>query len=373
MQTKNIFITAAVIVALLATGAESQIVYQQPASSILKFHYNNWSLDVPGGEKTVISQYTFAFSGFLPLRDNFEARYYLASGSNNLDMGSEEADISGLGDLRIQLSHSFVKDQVLLSAGVNLPTGKRKLDPVDERAIIEFLSYDFLSLPMRRYGEGLGFNLQAGGAKEIGSFKYGVSAIYDYCGTYQPYSGSGDYDPGDAFTLAGTANTRIGKITYSADAGFSLFTTDQLDDEDIYKQAPQFNARLMAVRPFEKYTGTIGVRMIIRGRNKRYSLSDGVIESQLKKYGDEFDSFLRLAYNLGKGTSLAGIAGMRQIMTSEEYLGKSSIYHFGVDFNRNLSERFNLDLGLIYHMGSTELDDIDIRGLQIAGGIRFAY
>ncbi|MBN2183976.1 MAG: hypothetical protein JW746_01480 [Candidatus Krumholzibacteriota bacterium] len=373
MQTKKIILPVIFILSVLASSAESQIVYQQPGSSILKFHYNRWTLDDPSGTENIILQRTVIFSGFLPLRDNFEARYYIAQGYNNLDYGSGETDISGLSDLRIQMSHSFVKDQILLSAGVNLPTGKRELDPVTDRAIIEFLSFDFLSLPMRRYGEGLGFNLQAGGAKEAGRFKYGLSAVYDYCGKYEPYSDGGDYDPGDAISANATAAATIRKIDYSGDIGFSVFGTDQLDGDNIYKQGPQFNARLMAVYPADKYSATFGIRMILRGRNKRYSVTDGVIDSQLKKYGDEFDSFLRIAYNVGKGSQLAGLVGMRQILTSEEYLGKSSIYHFGADFNKSFSERFSLDLGLIYHTGSTDYDDIDIRGIQVAGGLRVAY
>ena len=197
--------------------------------------------------------------------------------------------------------------------------------------------------------------------------------MYDYCGTYEPYSDYGDYDPGDAFAVNATANTVIRKINYSGDMGFSMFGTDQLDDEKIYKQGPQFNARLMAVYPTDKYSATFGFRMIIRGRNKRYSVTDGVIDSQLKKYGDEYDSFFRIAYNVGKGSQLGGLVGMRQILTSEEYLGKSSIYHFGADFNKSISDRFRFDLGLIYHIGSTDYADIDIRGIQLAGGLRVAY
>ena len=373
MQTKKIILPVVIMLAVLTSAAESQIVYRQPGSSILKFHYNNWSLDGPAGREDVISQRTLTLSGFLPLRDNFEARYYIASGYNNLDTKSGEVDISGLSDLRIQMSHSFVKDQILLSAGVNLPTGKRELDPGNDRAIIEFLSHDFLSLPLRRYGEGFGFNLQAGGAKEAGRFKCGLSAVYNYCGTYEPYSKRGDYDPGDAISLNATTTTAIGKINYSGNFGFSIFGTDQLDDDKIYKQAPQFNTRLMAAYPAEKYTATLGFRIIIRGRNKRYSLTDGIIDSQLKKYGDEFDSFFRIAYNVGKGSHLAGLIGMRQILTSEEYLGRSSIYHFGADFNKSFSDRFSFDLGIIYHTGSSDRDNLDIKGIQIASGLRIAY
>ena len=167
--------------------------------------------------------------------------------------------MSGLGDLRLQLAHSFSRDRLLLSAGLNLPTGKRELDPDGERRIIEFLSRDYLSLPLRRYGEGFGFNLQAGGATELGPFKCGLSGVYDYCGSYKPYEGSGDYDPGDAVSLNATAGVSSGRIEYAGDVGFSFFGTDALDGENIYKQAPQFSARLMATlarRKIRRHAGS---------------------------------------------------------------------------------------------------------------------
>ncbi len=373
MQTKKIIIAAIISLSVLASSARGQIVYQQPGSSALKFHYNNWTLEDPSGTEYSILQRTLTLTGFVPIRENFEARYYMAQGYNRLDYVGEEMDISGLGDLRVQFSHSFIKDQVLLSAGINLPTGKKGLDPITDRTIIEFLSFDFLSLPMRRYGEGLGFNLQAGGAKEAGRFKLGLSAVYDYCGKYEPYSDGGDYDPGDAISANATARTKLKKFDCSADIGFSVFGTDRLDGDDIYKQGSNFNARLMATYPADKYSATFGIRMIIRGRNKRYSVTDGVIDSQLKKYGDEFDSFLRVAYNFGKGSQLAGLVGMRQILESEEYLGKSSVYHFGADLSRSLSDNVSFDVGAIYHIGSTDYNDIDISGIQFSGGLRVSY
>ncbi len=316
---------------------------------------------------------TLGLSGFVPLRDNFEARYQIVSGYNNLDAYGAQTNMSGLGDLRLQLAHSFSRDKLLLSAGLNLPTGKRELDPDGERRIIEFLSRDYLSLPLRRYGEGFGFNLQAGGAAGLGPFKCGLSGVYDYCGSYKPYEGSGEYDPGDAFSLNATAGTTSGRIEYAGDFGFSFFGTDALDGASIYRQAPQFSTRLMATRHGEEYSTTLGMRMILRGRNRRYDPTDGAIESQLKKYGDEFDVFLRVARTLGAGWKIGALVGTRQILSSEEELGRSSLLNFAVDLGKDLSRNLGLDLGVMYYTGSADGGDVDIGGLQMSGGLRVSH
>jgi hypothetical protein len=373
MRNKTIIAAILALASLFAAEAACQIVFDQPGSFAMKFNYSGWSLDPASGPKESISQMAFGLSGFVPIRDNFEARYQIVSGYNNLDMSGTQTDMLGLGDLRLQFAHSFSKDRLLLSGGFNLPTGKRELDSGGERRIIEFLSRDYLSLPLRRYGEGFGFNLQAGGAAERGPFKCGMSGVYDYCGSYKPYAESGEYNPGDAFSLNATAGATSGRIEYAGDIGFSFFGTDALDGREIYRQAPQFSTRLMATLPGERYSTTLGMRMILRGRNKRYDLIDGAIDSQLKKYGDEFDVFIRVARTLGADWKIGGLIGTRQILSGEEDLGKSSLLNFAVDLGRDLSRNLGLDLGVMYHTGSTDGGLLDIGGFQISGGLRVSY
>jgi len=373
MRNKAIIAAILALSPFLAGEAAGQIVFGQPGSVALNFNYSDWSLDPGSGAKEDLSQTAVGLSGFMPIRDNLEVRYQLFSGFNDLSAGGAETDLSGIGDLRLQLAHSFSKDRLLLSAGLNLPTGKRELDPDDERPVIEFLSRDYLSIPLRRYGEGFGFNLQAGAASELGPINVGVSAVYDFCGAYKPYEGVGDYDPGDALSLNATAAAAAGRIRYACDIGYSFFGTDALDGDDIYRQSPQFSARLTVSLPGDRYGATLGARAVLRDRNKRYSLIDGAIESQLKKYGDEYDVFLRLSRALGAGWTIGGLIGTRQILESEEELGRSSLLNAALDLGKDLSKNLGLDLGVMYHTGSTDDGDTDVSGLQISGGLKVSY
>ncbi|MCK4538967.1 MAG: hypothetical protein KAV42_09250 [Candidatus Krumholzibacteria bacterium] len=369
-------ITISVILALVlisSSTVHAQIIYGQPGSAGLKFYYSSWNLEDQDGLTQDISQGTLDLSGFIPLKENLEARYQILSGFNTLEYGDAEDDLSGLGDLRIQISRSFSRDKYLLSAGVNLPTGSRELNAEEERRIVEFLSYDFLTLPMRRFGEGLGFNIQAGAATELGRFKCGLSAVYDFLGSYSPYEETGDYDPGDAISVNATANTMSGKVSYTGNFGFSIFGTDALEDDDIYKQAPQFNARIMAVIPGQKYTTTIGTRLVIRGRNKRYSLTEGVIDSQLKKYGDEIGGFVRLSFTGWKAWNIGTMAGIRQIMANEEEFDASTVFNLGLDLSKAINDRLTFDTGMIYYTGSADGGEIDMSGFQMSGGISLSY
>jgi len=98
-----------------------------------------------------------------------------------------------------------------------------------------------------------------------------MSAVFDYTGSFTPYEGVGDYNPGDAFSTTATAALTAGGIDFTGDVGFSLFGTDALDDADIYRQAPCFTTRIQAVIPRDRYSATLGTMMILRGRNERYN------------------------------------------------------------------------------------------------------
>jgi hypothetical protein len=373
MRTRTIVAAILALASMSAAPASGQIVFDQPGSFALKFNYGAWSLDPAAGADENLSQTSLALSGFVPIRENFEARYQILTASNDLETGYADENMSGLGDLRIQLAHSFAKDRALLSAGLNLPTGARELDPDGERRIVEYLSRDYLSLPLRSYGAGFGFNLQAGGAAELGPFTCGLSAVYDFLGAYKPYDGVGDYDPGDAISVNATATASSGRIRYTGDLGFAVFGTDALDGADIYRQSPQFSARLAAALSGGTYGAELGLRMIVRGRNERYSTATGAIESELKQYGDEFDVFLRVARPLGKDWKLGALVGTRQIMESEEALGRSSLLNVGADLGRNLSRNLGLDLGFMYYTGSTDGGETGIGGLQASAGLRVSY
>ncbi len=375
MRTNNIPHLLFLAIILLSTTAFGQIIYQQPASANLGFQYHSWELSdsLYIDDSETLTQIIIPLSGFMPIRDNFEARYYIANASNELETSDGTIKkLSGMSDFRIQLSHSFSDDRYLASLGINLPTGKQKLDTLEERDLIEFLSRDYVGFPLRRYGEGLGVNMMLGGAKQFGRFKCGLSALYQYSGEYEPYLDRGKYNPGDIFSITANTNVIYDKIVYTADFVMTTFGRDQLDGADIYKSANSFDSRITATFHDEPYLTQIGIRMIFRGRNNRYNLFTGLLESQLKKYGNEFQAFALVKYLTSGNLYITAHISTRKISASEEDLTRSSVFDFGLNFTKAISKNINLDIGGVYHTGSTKDDKIDINGFQLSTGLSVA-
>ncbi|MBD3402003.1 hypothetical protein GF420_03835, partial [candidate division GN15 bacterium] len=159
-------ITIAVVLMLClfaGTTARAQIVYGQPASGDLQLTYYSWTVTQGETERT-ISQLAFPLTGFVPAGENFDITLYAANASTTLDVDDGEQSLSGLSDVRVQANRAFADDQLLLSAGVNLPTGKTALDLEEEYFVLQALSQNYLEFPVRRYGEGFGFNVLLAGA-----------------------------------------------------------------------------------------------------------------------------------------------------------------------------------------------------------------
>ena len=221
METKRLLAIGAfaLILLLSASNGYSQIVLGQSGTGNTGFAITNWKLDF-GDSTHQIDQFWVPLSGFVPLGDNTEARVFLATANSDLTRASKEYKLAGLSDLRMQFSRSYAEDRYLISAGANLPTGKAQLQITDAIPVLDMLAESFLEFPMRRYGEGFGFNVLLGTARHWGKGNVGLSVRYEYLGSYKPYKAGDstvvdDYNPGDLLNIL-----RLHQCQYSIDHPF---------------------------------------------------------------------------------------------------------------------------------------------------------
>ncbi|MEW5923611.1 MAG: hypothetical protein AB1746_06455, partial [Candidatus Zixiibacteriota bacterium] len=247
-----IYILPFVLAIMAAPQLYGQIIYDQPGAGSVRMIYSHWKVDAGDGETTV-NQLAVPVTGFVPLRDNFEAQFYMANASNKLSVIDSDTTLSGFSDFRIQVNKSMAEDRVLFSGGINLPVGTKKLEPTTDRAVIEILSADYLSFPIRRYGEGFGFNALIGGAAILGDTRWGIGMMYQFNGSYDPYEGEGSYDPGDLFGINVSFSKSFEKTALSGDFILSSFGEDKMGDEAVYDGSSQLDMRLRTILTEKKY------------------------------------------------------------------------------------------------------------------------
>jgi hypothetical protein len=368
---KAILSILAVVVIGMAASAAGQIVYGQPTSGYLRMIYSHWNQKNTYGS-TSIDQITTPLNGFVPLQENTELRFYAASVSASAKVYGTKYDLSGLTDMRLQLNQSLSDDRLLLSLGLNLPTGKKGLSVTDNRPVMEILTQNYLSFPIRRLGEGFGVNMLAGAAASSGNLRYGATVSYQINGAYEAYKGEGNYNPGDAFSASASAESKNDDWSFLGDATFMTFSTDKVDGKKVFKQSTEFDLHAATAYKSEAYTFNGDVGYLIRGRNTRYDSTEAVFD-QLKIYGNEFYLSGRLAYSVNPQWYVAPLGELRLIAADEYYLGSAHTLGFGAEVGRSIGQGTGLAVGFKYNTGSADGGNIDLSGVQLSLGLTAAF
>ncbi|MEW6411695.1 MAG: hypothetical protein AB1483_04375 [Candidatus Zixiibacteriota bacterium] len=366
----KIIITTALLVLLICAAAtvQSQIVFGQKPSGNPQLVYTHWKLDFGDGLETTVSQSYIPVSAFVPIQDNLEAQIYMATSSSSAEYSGFDNSVSGLSDARIQISRSFSEDHILISGGINVPIGKKKLDFMENWSVIELLSQDFLEFPVRSLGEGFGFNLLVGGATMLGDARVGGGITYQFKGEYEPYAETGDYDPGDIIAINAGGDITKGKMTWVTNVVFTTYTADKQDGLKTFKQSQQIAVSVSGAHIDTPHDISGYLSYVIRGDNSFYSDSEALL-SQYKLYGNEFSAGANAIFNLANRWAVGPSAGIRLIAENELTLGSTDIFNFGGSVSKQIGENLSADGGFKYFTGNVNDNLIDLSGYQFHLGL----
>ena len=349
----------------------AQITFGAPTSVGTGMNYYFWRLDSGASGKTEYSQLVIPMNGFVPIKENFEILFYAVGSTNDLDAAAQQTGLTGAGDIRLQANHSFSDDHLILSFGLNVPTGKHRLDYNTDTTMLQILSRNYLEFGMRRFGQGFGANALIGGAFMVGQFRGGVGVLFEYTGDYHPYRGLGQYNPGDFVSLtAGLDRTFAGSMLYG-DVTVTLYTPDQFEDTKTFKQSPESHFRVGARYHTGQFQGSVRFSYLWRGRNTQYD-SDETIEQQFQLFGNEFRAQLDLTRYFGRGWAITPSSEIKIIARNEgvgiSQQGSSHYVGLGATLAKTLPSGITLSAGTKYFTGSANSGAIAIDGVQIFTG-----
>ncbi len=330
--------------------------------------FQSWKITDSAGEKT-IDQWTVPINGVIPLQNDFELLFYAAGSANTLNANVNDYDLNGISDVRLQVHRAFAEDLIIIGAGVNLPTGKRDLDFTVDTMIVNQLSENFLSFPLRRFGQGFGFNLMSGVAGALGEFNASAGILYEFTGEYDPYQDQGRYNPGNLFTATISLSRVFEKLALSGNLLMTFYGADRFDDKKVFEQNTRLSFRLGSSYSAKAYRASLSLGYLLRGRNTRYG-GDEVIIEQLQLFGDEFSARGSLDFWLENGWSVGPTAELR-LVSGDELIGplrfgSSEIYGFGGSVQKRISDGLNVRVKGLYHTGSADDNKLDVSGLSLS-------
>lgn len=355
-------ILALVLVAAFAIPISAQIVADAPTEGRTGVTYTHWKVEYDTSEVT-LSQTWIPISVFLPIQENLEAQVFFSTASSSVDAGFADARVTGLGDLRLQLNKSVMEDQVLLSLGMSVPTGKTELDLGAESTLLQILAESYLDVPSRRWGEGLGLNFLVGGAQQWRGLSLAASIAYWYSGAYTPYEGYDDYNPGDVFRVVARAQRPGDEVTWSGGLAYAYYGTDKVDGDETFRQSPYLQLYGGLDYRRDEMRMSHYLRFTVRGDNETYV--EGAESQTLKLYGNEAQLLSRVVFDVAPQWQAGPTLSIRYIAGNDIGFDESYTYRIGGLVGKSLTDKHSVYLEARYMGGSANGGDISLSGLQL--------
>jgi hypothetical protein len=153
-------------------------------------------------------------------------------GARDTSLNTTHYDLSGLTDVRFRATGHLVGDNVVLTFGVNAPTGATSLPP-SQLSALRVVSAPALALGVPILGLGPGGTAGLVLARQIAGWAWGVGGTYEIRGAYTPVSevaglGTPNFSPGDVMHFSAGTDGLIGQSGMSIMASIDLFGTNRL-------------------------------------------------------------------------------------------------------------------------------------------------
>jgi hypothetical protein len=141
------------------------------------------------------------------------------------------SSISGLTDTQVRANYVLGTDFVVLTAGVNLPTGQSKVT-TQELPAASLIGSDFLSFPISNMGTGLGGTGGIAIARPLGDWNLGFGASMRKSAGYNPLDANGGpvlhYQPGNEYRARVGVDHPLGTGRVTLGVTYSTFGDDNL-------------------------------------------------------------------------------------------------------------------------------------------------
>jgi hypothetical protein len=141
------------------------------------------------------------------------------------------SEISGPTDTQIRANYSIGTDFVVVTAGVNVPTGSATVT-AQEQLAAGLIGSDFLGFPISNMGTGFGGTAGIAVARPLGEWSLGFGASMRHSASYEPFEATGaatlHYQPGDEYRGRIGLDHPFGTGRFTVGLTYSKFGNDDL-------------------------------------------------------------------------------------------------------------------------------------------------
>jgi hypothetical protein len=149
----------------------------------------------------------------------------------NGGVGTQESSVSGLTDTQVRANWSFGTDFIVLTAGLNIPTGHETATETEQLAAFR-IGNDFLAFPISNLGTGFGATGGVAIARPLGSWNFGFGGSLRQSASYEPFidntSNKPRFQPGNEYRARVGLDRPLGTGRFAVGFTYSKFGNDDI-------------------------------------------------------------------------------------------------------------------------------------------------
>lgn len=222
----------AIVVYVLVTpvlGAQSI----SDAGARLAPQFHEYTIRAPSDTK--ISEFSLPLFALVPITPSFSIDVGTSFARARVDQTKSgkttTSAISGLTDTQVRANYIFGNDFVVLTAGVNLPTGRSTVTS-QQQVAAGLIGSDFLSFPIPNMGTGFGGTGGVAVARPLGDWNLGMGLSLRRSARYDPFDAAGGpalhYQPGNEYRARAGVDRAFGTGRVNLGLTYSTFGNDNL-------------------------------------------------------------------------------------------------------------------------------------------------
>lgn len=219
--------------------------------------FTQYRFNAPASE--TVSQFALPLFVTIPVNERLTFDVGTSFARTRVTSTGVASEISGLTDTQLRGNLTLGNDFVVLTAGVNLPTGTSSVT-LDQFRAAALIGNDFLAFPISSMGTGLAVTAGVAVARPLGDWNLGIGGSVRRSAGYEPFDFAGQtlhFQPGNEYRARVGVDRPVGAgrialgLTYSAfgkdDAGGSVYNTgNRMIAQSVYTNAVSGHAVTIA-------------------------------------------------------------------------------------------------------------------------------
>ncbi|HSP87266.1 MAG TPA: hypothetical protein VLN45_03980 [Ignavibacteriaceae bacterium] len=315
---------------------------------------------------------------FSELSNMLSLNYYPMSSTNfilnakHASVGGDVEDLNGFSDMQFLARHSLEDYNLSLNGGINIPSGKTKLNQ-QEFLTSQVISHDLFNLRTPGFGQGMNIFFGLTWLNVLSdNFVIGTGLSYQIKGEYQPLDENpAKYNPSNEISATAGFDMKLDQSsTLTGDVTGIFYGSDQLDGEEIFSSGTRIITDLL----YKKYFGFDYLSIFALYRN----IALDELKGEFAVVDNEKINPNQFYLSLGYSQKLSAKVRMEyKIFTSifEQTASFFSGYKiFGLSVNPEfiISSNLKIPVFLKYSIGVTSSES-DLKNFELGAGLGLSF